>query len=88
MCNDIDDDPPISHAITDGWEEFAERVLPAIRGTEHAEAHVAFYFGAMYVLQLTQQVIADRSSDELSVALDMLNVEVDQFVKSHAIVIQ
>jgi hypothetical protein len=51
-ATDIDEDLPISHAITDGWEEFAVRGLPAIRGTKHAEAHVAFHFGAMCVLQL------------------------------------
>ena len=42
----------------------------------------------MYVLQLAQQVIADRSSDALSVALDMLDAELDEFIKSHAIVVQ
>jgi hypothetical protein len=88
MPSDIDDDPPISHAITDGWEEFVEKVLPVIRGTKHAEAHVAFYVGAMYVLQLVQQVIADRSSDALSVALDMLDAELEQFMSSHAVAIQ
>ena len=60
MPSEIDDDPPVSRAIADGWAEFAERVLPAVRGTKLAEAHVAFHFGAMYVLQLTPQVIADR----------------------------
>jgi hypothetical protein len=59
-----------------------------IRGTEHAEAHVAFYFGAMYVLQLTQRVIEERSNEAVSVALDMLDAEVDRFTKSHTIVIQ
>jgi hypothetical protein len=88
MPNDIDDDPPISLAIADGWEEFAERLLPAIRGTEHAGAHVAVYFGAMYVLQLTQRVIEERSSDALSAALDMLDAELEEFIKSHAIVVQ
>jgi hypothetical protein len=82
------DDPPISHAIADGWAEFAERVLPSVHGTEHAEAQVAFHFGAMYVFQLTQQVIADRSSEAVSLPLEMLEAELEQFVKSHAIVIQ
>jgi hypothetical protein len=58
----MDLEPTLSHAIADGWAEFTERVLPAIQDAEHAEARVAFYFGALYVLQLAQQVIADRSS--------------------------
>jgi hypothetical protein len=86
--SDIDGDPPLSHAITDGWEEFAERVLPSIHGTERAQAHAAFHFGGMYVLQLTQQMIADSSSDALSVALDMLDAEIEQFMSSHAVAIQ
>jgi hypothetical protein len=63
-------------------------VLPTIGGTNHAQAHVAFHFGAMYVLQIAQQVIADRSGEEVSLALDMLVAELDQFMKSHAIAIQ
>jgi hypothetical protein len=88
MPSDIEDDPPISHAIADGWAEFSERVLRGIHGTTHAEAHIAFHFGAMYVLQLTEEVIADRSSEAVSLALDMLSAELDQLMKSHAIVIQ
>jgi hypothetical protein len=82
------DGPPTGHAIADGWAEFAERVLPSIVGTQHAEAQVAFHIGAMYVLQLTQQVIVERSSEAVSLALEMLEAEFEQFVKSHAIVIQ
>jgi hypothetical protein len=33
MPSDIDLDPPISHAIADGWTEFAERVLPTVEAT-------------------------------------------------------
>jgi hypothetical protein len=36
MPTDTNDDLPISHAIADGWAEFADRVLPSIHGTEHA----------------------------------------------------
>jgi len=39
MPNDIDPDPPLSHAITDGWSDFANTILPAIGGDAHAEAH-------------------------------------------------
>jgi hypothetical protein len=88
MASDIDEDPPVSHAIADGWAEFAERVLPSIHGTKHAQAHGAFHFGAMYVLQLTQQVIADSSGEAVSLALKMLNAELDQFMKAHAIVVR
>jgi hypothetical protein len=88
MASDIDNDPPSSHAIADGWANFAKSVLPSIGGTEHAEAHIAFHFDAMYVLQLAQQVVADRSSDALSVALDMLDAEIEQFMNSHAVAIQ
>lgn len=56
MPNDIDPDPPTSHAIADGWAEFAETVLPSIGGAEGAQAHIAFHFGAVYVLQIVQQV--------------------------------
>ena len=50
MPIDIDSDPPISHAIADGWANFSETVAPGIGGSAHAEAHIAFYFSAMYVL--------------------------------------
>jgi hypothetical protein len=36
MTSDTEDDLPVSHAIADGWAEFAERVLPSVSGTEHA----------------------------------------------------
>jgi hypothetical protein len=88
MPSDLEDDLPTSHALADCWAEFAERVLPAVGGTQHAEAQVAFDFGAMYVLQLTQQVIAERSNEAVSLALQMLEAELEQFVKSHAIAMQ
>jgi hypothetical protein len=77
---DIDIDPPISHAIADGWADFAETVLPSVGGNEHAEARVAFHFGAMYVLQLARGVIEARSGDEVSLALGMLDAELEQFM--------
>jgi hypothetical protein len=88
MPSDIDLDPPISHAIADGWSNFTETVLPTIGGTDRAQAHIAFHFGAMYVLQIAQQVIAERSGEEASLALNMLDAELDEFMKSHAITIQ
>jgi hypothetical protein len=42
----------------------------------------------MYVLQLTQQIIAGKSSEAMSLALDMLSAELDAFMKAHASVIQ
>jgi hypothetical protein len=88
MRSDIDNDPPISHAITDGWADFAETILPSIGGTEHAQAHVAFHFGALYVLQIVEQVVAQRSVEEATLALGMLDAELDEFMKSHALLTQ
>jgi hypothetical protein len=80
MPSEVDLDPPVSHAIANGWANFAETVLPSISGIDHAEAHIAFHFGAMYVLQIAQQVIAARSGDEVSLALGMLDAELEQFM--------
>ena len=55
MARIIDLDPPISHAIADGWSSFVETILPTIGGTEHAQPHIVFHIGAMYVLQIAQQ---------------------------------
>jgi hypothetical protein len=88
MPSDIDLEPPISHAIADGWASFPETVLPSIGGDEHAEAHIAFHFGALYVLQIAQQIIAERSGEEVSLALGMLDGELDQFMRFHAVAIQ
>jgi hypothetical protein len=79
---------PISHVVSDSWASFAETVLPTIGSTDNAKAHVAFHFGAMYVLQIAQQVIAHRSGEEVSLALAMLDAELDQFMDSHAIIVQ
>jgi hypothetical protein len=88
MPSDIGLDPPVSHAIADGWANFAETVLPTIGGTDHAQAHIAFHFGAMYVLQIVEQVVAHRSVEEAALALGMLDAELDEFMKSHVIAIQ
>jgi hypothetical protein len=88
MPGDIDNDPPISHALADGWANFAETILPSIGGGEHAQAHIAFHIGAMYVLEIAQQVIARWSGEEASLALGMVEAELEQFMKSHAIVTQ
>jgi hypothetical protein len=88
MPSDIDDDPPTSHAIADGWANFAKTVLPSIGGGEHAQAHIAFHVGAMYVLEIAQQVIARWSGEDASLARGMVEAELDAFMKAHAIVIQ
>jgi hypothetical protein len=62
--SEIDLDPPISHAITDGWADFAQMVLPTIGGDKDAQAHIAFHIGAIYVLQIAQHVLAERSAEE------------------------
>jgi hypothetical protein len=86
--DDDDLDPPISHAIANGWADFAETILPAIGGDIHAEAHIAFHFGAMYVLQIAQHVMAERSGEDVSFALGMLGAELEEFMKAHAVVTQ
>jgi hypothetical protein len=88
MPSEVDLDPPVSHAIAKGWADFVQTVLPAIGGGTHAEAHIAFHFGAMYVLQIAQQVIADRSIEEVSLALELLDAELDRFMKTHAVPLQ
>jgi hypothetical protein len=88
MPSDIDLDPPISHAIADGWAEFAETDLPSIGGANHAQAHIAFHFGAMYVLQIVEQVVAHGSAEAAALALSTLGAELDQFMKAHAITTQ
>ena len=88
MARTIDLDPPISHVVSDGWASFAETIRPTIGGTDNAKAHVAFHFGAIYVLQIAKQVIAHRSDEEVSLALAMLDAELDQFIDSHAIKVQ
>jgi hypothetical protein len=40
------------------------------------------------VLQIAQQVFAHRSGEEAAPALGMLDAELDEFMKSHAIAIQ
>jgi hypothetical protein len=88
MPSDIDIAPPISHGLVDGWSNFVEPILPSIGGANHTEAHIAFHFGAIYVLQIARQVVADRSGEEVSLALAMLDAELYQFMNAHAIVIQ
>jgi hypothetical protein len=86
--DDEDDEPPISHAIADGWAEFAKKVLPSVAGTHDAPARVAFYFGAIYMLGIVNEVVAHGSAEAAALALDTLNAELDQFLKAHAMVIQ
>jgi hypothetical protein len=88
MPSDIDDDPPISHAIGDGWASFAKTVLPSIVGNEHAQAQVAFHFGALYVLQILEQAVEHRSAETAALVLGVLTAELDAFIKAHAVAIQ
>ena len=48
-------DTPISHAVADGWADFAHMGLPSIGGGPMPEVHIAFYFGAFYVLQILER---------------------------------
>jgi hypothetical protein len=88
MLSDIDDDPSVSRAIGGGWASFEDTVLPSIGGNEHAQAQIAFQFGAMYVLQIAQQMISDSSNEEASLAWGMMDAELDEFIKAHAVAVQ
>jgi hypothetical protein len=88
MPTDIDLDPPISHAIANGWADFAQTILPGVGGSAHAEAHIAFHFGAMYVLQIALHILAERSGEEAALTLGMLDRELNEFMKAHAVAIQ
>jgi len=88
MPSNIDEDPPVSHAIANGWAEFAETVLPRIGGSAHAEAHVAYYFSAMYMLQILKLLVADRSAEDAARALGMLSAELDEFMTAHEVAVQ
>jgi hypothetical protein len=88
MPIDIDFDPPPSHAIADGWANFSETVAPGIGGSAHTEAHIAFYFSAMYVLQIVKLIVADRSAENAALALGMLDAEIEEFMQAHAVAMQ
>jgi len=88
MPSDDEHSPPPSHAIADGWEEFAKTVLPSVGGADHAEAHIAFHFGAMYALQIVKQVVAQKSAEKAALLLGMLDAELDQFMQAHALIMQ
>jgi hypothetical protein len=83
----MDDDlvPPIGDAIANGWATFAETVLPSIGGVKDAPAHIAFYFGAMYVLQILEQVVEHGSAEAAALTLSMLTAELEEFMKAHAV---
>jgi hypothetical protein len=88
MPNDTELDLPASHAIADGGTEFAAKVLPSVGGTEHAQAHIAFHFGALYVLQILEEAVAHESAETAALALGMLTAELNEFVRAHAITTQ
>jgi hypothetical protein len=54
----------------------------------HAQAHIAFHFGAMYVLQIVEQAVALESAEKAALALGILTAELDVFIKAHAITTQ
>jgi hypothetical protein len=85
MPSDIDDEP---HHIAEGWADFAATVLPSIGDAENAQAHITFYFAAMYVLQIVEHVVAHGWAEAAAFALSTLGAELDEFMKSHAVAIQ
>jgi hypothetical protein len=88
MPSDTDLDPPPSHAITEGWADFAEMILPGVGGDKDAGAHIAFHFGAMYVLQMALHILADRSAEDAALALGTLDAEIEDFLQAHAVAMQ
>jgi hypothetical protein len=62
--------------------------LPGIGGSAHAEAHIAFHFGAMYVLQIVEQIVAERSAEGAALALGMLDAEIEEFMQAHEVAVQ
>jgi hypothetical protein len=88
MPSDLDSDLPIGQPIANGWANFSETVLPTIAGTDRAQARIAFHFGAMYVLQIVEQLVALESPEEAALGLRTLDAELDEFMKAHAVAIQ
>ena len=43
MPSDIDDEPPASHAIAEGWAEFAETVLTSVGGANYVTRAILVY---------------------------------------------
>ena len=62
--------------------------MPTAGGTRHAQAHSAFHFGALYVLQLLREVVEHKSAGAAAIALAMLTVELDDFLKVHSVCTQ
>jgi hypothetical protein len=81
-------DPPVGHAITDGWANVSETLLPAISGDVRAEAHIAFHFGTMYVLQILEQVVEHGSAEAAAVTLSALTAELEEILKARAVAVQ
>jgi len=79
---------PTATALADGWANFSETVLPGIGGSAHAEAHIAFYFAAMYMLQIVKLIVADRSAEDAALALETLDAEIEEFLQAHAVAVQ
>jgi len=63
-------------------------ILPGIGGSTNAEAHIAFHFGAMYVLQILEHVVEHGSAEAAAIALSALTAELDEFMKAHAVAVQ
>jgi hypothetical protein len=80
MASWITHDEPTSRIVADGWREFAQTLLPTISDTGQAPAHLAFYFGAMYLLHVVQPAIAGGSDEAVSLAFQLLQTQLSKFI--------
>jgi len=68
--------------------KFRRNRSTSIGGVKDAPAHIAFHFGAMYVLQILERVVEHGSVEAATITLSMLTTELDEFMKVHAVTTQ
>jgi hypothetical protein len=51
-----------------GWADFTETVLPSSGAAAYAQAQIAFPFGALYVLQILEQVVTYKLAEAVALA--------------------
>jgi hypothetical protein len=50
--------------------------------------NIAFHFGAMYALQILEQVVEHGSAEAAALTLSLLTTELEDFMKAHAVAVQ